>query len=327
MVYSLPEVMNAITINEYGALDVLEMSEITRPDPKPHEVLIQVAYAGINPVDAKIREGLFKDRIPTQFPLILGWDVSGRVVAKGFQVKNFEIGDAVMAYGRKPFLQWGSYAEYMTFHAMHTAHKPPNLSFAEAAVVPLSALTAWQGLFDVAHLRAGQVVLIQAGAGGVGSFAIQFAKNAGAKVLATARTENHQYLRDLGVDYPIDYTMGNVGEKVRELFPLGVDVAFAMMGGNAMTSSLLALKPGGFLPTITEAFNPYAAAEADIYGSYVFVRPDGWQLATIGDLLKSGRVKVPRLEIFPMKQVAEAHRKILTGTTVGKIALRIGGEL
>lgn len=327
MVQTLVQTMKAIAIDQFGGPETLKIQEFRTPEPKPYEVLIQVAYAGVNPVDSKIRDGRFKELLPYQLPLIPGWDVSGKVVAIGSQVTNLKVGDAVMAYCRKPLVQWGGYAEYMTFHAIHTVKKPANLSFAQAASIPLAALTAWQALFDAAHLRRGQTALIQAGAGGVGSFAIQFAKHLGAHVLATAQERNHDYLRELGVDQPLDYTAGDLSAQVRQAAPYGVDFVFDLLGGQAMRTAMSWIKAGGYLATIVEPFDHKAAVSADIYGGYVFVRPDGWQLHTIAELIQKGEIKSPHLAVLSLAEAAQAQQQVSSGHTVGKIVLRVGGDL
>jgi NADPH2:quinone reductase len=312
--------MKAVHFNEYNA--PLELSEIAKPEPKPFEVLIRVAYAGINPVDYKIYEGL-KTRLPSKLPIIPGWDVSGEIEAVGSEVENLKVGDAVMAFCRKPIIQNGTYAEYVTFFAEHVVKKPSNITFAQAATVPLVTLTAWQALFDAGHLHQGQKVLIQAGAGGVGGYAIQFAKYAGAQVVTTARKENHDYVKQLGADFAIDYTQGSVAERVKKWAPKGVDVAFEMIGGKSMEETLLSVKPGGYVATILEQVDPEAAAKAEVYYGYVFVRPCGMQLSKIAELIQINRIKVPEVQEFSLAQFNEALESQKSGRTGGKIVLRV----
>lgn len=327
MIQTLTQTMKAMAIDQFGSSAELHVVELARPEPKPYEVLIQVAYAGVNPVDYKVCEGKLKERLPHQMPLIPGWDVSGKVVAVGSDVHHLKVGDAVMAYCRKPIVQWGTYAEYVAFNALHIAKKPQGISYAQAASIPLAALTAWQALFNFGHMHEGQNVFIQAGAGGVGGFAVQFAKYARAHTFSTARAENHGYLRELGVEHPIDYTTHDVVAEIHKVAPQGVDIAFEMIGGPAMETSIRTLRPGGFLATILQPLDFKAMAAADVYGEYVFVRPDGWQLQTIADLINHGKIKAPRLEILPLDRAVEAHEKISSGHTVGKIVLKVAGDL
>lgn len=319
--------MRAIVLNEYGDSSKLSLQEIDKPQPQPNEVLIKVAYAGVNPVDFKIREGLLKDRVPNHFPIIPGWDVSGVIEEVGSDVKHLNVGDPVLAYCRKPTIQNGTYAEYVTFFADHVAKKPANISFAQAAAIPLASLTAWQALFDAMHLQAGQKILIQAGAGGVGSYAIQFAKHVGARVASTAREENHDYLKELGAELPIDYTKVDTVQAVRDWSPEGVDAVFELIGGETVKTSWKTIKPGGFLACITEAPNTTLAAEANAYGVYVFVRPDGGQLTNIVELIKNNAIKPPPVKEFSLENAAEAQDDIQKGHTKGKIVLKVAGEL
>ena len=172
--------MKAIAIDQFGGADVVKVVDMPIPEPLPNEVQIAVAYAAVNPVDWKVREGLLKDRMPYQFPIILGWDVSGKISKIGKDVTNLKVGDEVFTYARKPIVQAGTYAEYVCFDAQHVVLKPRKLSLKEAAAVPLISLTAWQSVIEWGQIQSGETVLIHAGAGGVGGFAIQFAKLHGA---------------------------------------------------------------------------------------------------------------------------------------------------
>ena len=215
--------MKAAVIESFGDLDKIKLTTIPEPVAGDDEVLISVSYAGVNPVDGKIVKGLLKDRMPYQFPIVLGWDGAGEVVAIGKTVTNIKLGDKVHAYFRKPEIRWGTFCERATCLAKDVAIVPEKLSMQEAAVIPLAALTAWQALFDTAHLKAGQTVLIHAGAGGVGSYAIQLAKNAGAKVYTTASASNHSYVHKLGADVVIDYTKESVTQRIKKDHPEAVD--------------------------------------------------------------------------------------------------------
>jgi NADPH:quinone reductase-like Zn-dependent oxidoreductase len=180
--------MKAILIERFGGEEELKLADIPVPIPRGAEVLIEVRYTSVNPVDWKIREGQMKGMIPHRFPVVLGWDAAGIVEALGPEATHFHVGERVFAYCRKPEIHDGTYAEYVTLGEDKVARMPKNLTYRDAAAVPLAGLTAWQALFDHAHLRAGESVMIQGGAGGVGSFAVQFAKAKGAsRVFATAR--------------------------------------------------------------------------------------------------------------------------------------------
>src|SRR6476659_692960 len=196
------QTMKAIRIHSYGGPEVLQYEDAPRPKPRAGEVLIRVHAAGVNPIDWKVREGHMKDFWPHEFPLILGWDLSGVVEELGRGVSRFKIGDEV--YSLPDPTRNGAYAEYIVVREPELALKPNSLHHIRAAAVPLAALTAWQSLFDTAQLQPGQRVLIHAGSGGVGHFAVQLAKWKGAYVFATASTKNQDFLRKLGVDKAID---------------------------------------------------------------------------------------------------------------------------
>ena len=196
--------MKALVMDSFGGPEKLHWAEVPTPVPAANEVLVQIAYAGLNPVDWKIADGHLQKMLPHHFPLILGWDAAGTITQVGKDVKTWKAGDKVFAYCRKPAVQWGTYAEYITLEAGNVAKAPSNLTFAQAAGVPLVALTAWQALHEVALLKPGENILVHAGAGGVVGYAVQFAKNQGAKVFSTAGTKNQGFLKELGVDYPID---------------------------------------------------------------------------------------------------------------------------
>ena len=209
------QTMKAIRIHNYGGPEVLQYEDAPRPKPQADEVLIRVHAAGVNPIDWKVREGHMKDFWPHKFPLILGWDLSGVVEKLGRGVSRFKIGDEV--YSLPDPTRNGAYADYIVVRESELALKPNSLHHIRAAAVPLAALTAWQSLFDTAQLQPGQRVLIHAGSGGVGHFAVQLAKWKGAYVFATASTKNQDLLRKLGVDEPIDYTQQRFEDVARNI--------------------------------------------------------------------------------------------------------------
>lgn len=317
--------MKAIVIDSFGGVEKLHLKDVPTPTPADNEVLIQVHYAGVNPVDWKIREGALQGAYPQSFPMILGWDCSGTIKAVGKNVRNFKPGDEVFAYCRKPQIQWGTYAEYISFDASNVALKPKNINFAEAAAIPLACLTAWQAIFDFANLKKGQTILIHAGAGGVGGFAIQLAHNAGAKVITTASESNHPYVKKLGADFAIDYNKQNFVEKVREFAPQGVDVVFDTIGGKTLKDSIGLLKTGGALVTIIDRNVQSLKLPPTIKAGYVFVQPDGKELTQISNLIKDGKLKAPQIEELPLRDAAKAHEKSQGGHTRGKTVLKVAG--
>lgn len=315
--------MKAIVIDNFGHEEQLKHIDIGTPKPKENELLIEIKYAGVNPVDWKIREGLLKNRMPHEFPLIPGWDAAGIVKEVGKNVADFKIGDEVFAYFRKPIIKEGTYAEFICFDSSFVAKKPKNLNFLQASVIPLSALTAWQVLFDVAKLKKNQTALIHAGSGGVGGFAIQFAKKIGAKVFTTCSQANHEYAKSLGADYCIDYNEDNFVKKVQELEGEKIDFVFDTIGGRTLRESVEVLKPSGSLVSIVEQLGSEVAEKNNIRTGYVFVRPDGQQLKEISALFEESKIKPPEIQEMPLQDAAKAQEKIKQGHTRGKIALKV----
>lgn len=314
--------MKAIAIKDFGGVEKLTITDLPKPEPAANEILIEVRYTAVNPVDWKIREGYLKERLPHKFPLIPGWDAAGIVAAVGSNVKSFKSGDEVFAYCRKPTVQWGTYAEYITFDAELVAHKPKNINFAQAAAIPLVGLTAWQSLFDSAKLKKGETILIHAGAGGVGSMGIQFAKHAGAHVITTASPSHHDYVKKLGAEAAIDYSKGFV-DAVKKLAPQGLDVVFDCVGGQTLRDSVQLLKPNGRLVSIVEHLDPTLAAKYHIQSSYVFVAPNGKELGEIGKLISENKIVVPHIEEMHLQDAAKAQEISKRGHTEGKIVLKV----
>jgi NADPH2:quinone reductase len=310
--------MKAIVIPEYGGEEKLQLMEMPKPVPQAGEVLIRVKAVGVNPVDWKIREGWLHDRLPSELPIIPGWDVAGVIEEINGDGAGLSVGDEVYAYARKPVICHGTYAEYVTFDAQHVAPKPASLSFEEAASIPLAALTAYQSLFDAVGLKAGEKVLIHAAAGGVGGFAVQLAHHAGAEVWGTASERNHDYLRALGCDHPIDYHK----EDFRHV-AAGMDVIYDCVGGLPLERSPEALAPGGRLVSIVDPVLCAKFAEQGIAAHYVFVSPNGAQLRLLADLVAQGKFKTEIAITFPLEKAAEAQKLIESQHTRGKIVLTV----
>lgn len=311
--------MKAMVIEAFGGPEVLHFQDISTPHPHEHEVSIEVHYTSVNPVDWKIREGYLKSRLPHQFPLILGWDAAGVIAEVGSNVRNFKVGDPVYAYCRKPVIQEGTYAEYVCFDAAHVALKPSTISFAEAASIPLAGLTAWQALFDFCHLQENQSVLIHAGAGGVGSFAIQFAKLKNAIVYTTCSSRNFDYVKSLGADHIIDYTKEDFAEVIKEKLDTVIDT----VGKETLKKSIPLVKEGGNFVTITEMLDHEVGEKNHIHAGFVFVRPNGTELMEIARLIDAGKVKIPALIEMPIQSANEALELSKAGHTRGKIVLKV----
>lgn len=315
--------MRAIVIDNFGGRERLQLAERPRPLPRQGQLLIRIKAAGVNPVDIKIREGLLRTRMPHQFPVIIGWDAAGLVEEVGPGCRHFKVGDEVYAYCRTDIIYHGTYAEYIAVDERSVALKPATLSFEEAASIPLAGLTAWQCLFDAAHLQRGQTVLIQAAAGGVGGFAVQLARQRRCRVIATASAKNHEYVRSLGAQEVIDYTQTDFVPAVRALCPDGVDVALDTVGGDVQERSAQTVKRGGTLVSILAYAHEAELRALGIDCKYVFVRAHGGQLKKIAKLAEAGKFRTRIAAAFPLQDAAKAHELQETRHVCGKIVLTV----
>jgi NADPH:quinone reductase-like Zn-dependent oxidoreductase len=304
-----------------GGPEVLELREVERPEPVPTEVLVRVSAVGINPVDWKIRKYGGNPRAVGEPPLILGWDVAGVVEETAGNLTRFAVGDRVFGMPWFPRLA-RAYAEYVTSPARQLARTPDGLTDEQAAGLPLAGLTAWQALVDVADVGEGDRVLIHAAAGGVGHLAVQIAKARGAHVIGTARAANHDFLRQLGVDEPIDYTTTPWEQTVSDL-----DIVLDPIGGEdyGMRSletlhkdGLLIVLPGG-VPEAVAA----AAEQQSKRTSGIQVEPDYCALESLAALVDEGRLSIEIDETFPLEKAGEAHQRLQDGRTKGKVVLTV----
>ncbi|MBD3005194.1 MULTISPECIES: NADP-dependent oxidoreductase [unclassified Streptomyces] len=307
--------MKAISYRRYGGPEVLEYGE--RPEPKvgPDSVLIRVKAAAVNPVDWKAQAGYLEPVLDAVFPVIPGWDVAGVVERPGPAVTGFQPGDEVIGYVREDFLSRGTCAEYVAAPVRTLARKPRNLSFTQAAGIPLAGLTAYQSLVRALRVGEGDTVLVHAAAGGVGSMAVQLARHMGARVIGTAGERNHEYLRALGAE-PTVYGEG-LADRVRTLAPNGVDAVLDLVGGDALAVSSELLAPEGRLASIADP------AVLGLGGRYVFVRPDPDDLQDLTDLAERGALGVEVSAVFPLQKTADAQRLSMEGHVRGKIAITV----
>jgi NADPH:quinone reductase-like Zn-dependent oxidoreductase len=299
--------MKAVLIHETGDVDVLSFEEVDRPEPGEGEVLIRVHAASVNPIDWKIRRGLRE----TPMPKILGNDVSG--VVEVSRAEGFAAGDEV--FGIAPS---GGYAQFATAPAGVIAKKPAGVSHEEAASLPVAGMTAWQALFDRGGLQAGQTALIAGGAGGVGHLAVQFAKHAGARTIATGSARNREFVLGLGADEYIDYTTQEVGEAASD-----VDVAFDTVGGETTAALVATLRSGGVEVTIANAPPADSAAERGARAELLVMSPSSDLLARIAGLVAEGAVHVEIARALPLAEVRKAHELSEAGHTRGKIVLTV----
>jgi NADPH:quinone reductase-like Zn-dependent oxidoreductase len=294
------ENMKAVRVHNYGGPEVRRFEDAPRPTPGSGELLLRVHAAAVNPVDWKIRAGYMKEIFPYTLPFIPGWDVSGVVEAAGPGVKQFKKGDEV--YARTDLARNGAYAQYGVARETETALKPGSIDHVHAAAIPIVASIAWQALFDRAALAKGHRILIHGAAGGVGSFAVQLAKWKGAHVIGTASTRNQAFLRELGVDEPIDYEKTRFEDVVKD-----VDVVLDTVGGDTRARSWKLPKKGGILVSIVGP--PPSADEAAKLGlrtAYFSARPNASQLAEIAALVDSGKIKPFVESVLPLHSVG-AH--------------------
>ncbi|MEO6827132.1 MAG: NADP-dependent oxidoreductase [Microbacteriaceae bacterium] len=315
--------MRAMVIDQTGSADVFRAARLPIPTPIISELLVKVSAAGINPIDAKTRAGGGVSSVIHRYPCILGNDFSGVVVRSPYPAHELQPGDEVYGMVMVPRYD-GAYAEYLTVPTMSVAKKPRNLSAAEAAGVPLAALTAWGMVVEVAAAHQGQRILIHAGSGGVGHFAVQFAAHFGAHVISTASTANLQWLTELGAAQAVDYTTTRFEDVVDK-----VDVVIDLIGNvhdDTGSRSLGVLRPGGLIINAPTGSWPSFLADtekAGVRGTTFKVSPEGRTLREITALLESGEVRVDIEKVFDLTDVANAHRAIETGHTRGKLVLTV----
>ncbi len=320
--HSVPETMLAAVIDRTGGPEEMHLATVPSPTPYVSEFVVRVDAAGINPIDAKTRAGRGVSAGLT-FPAILGNDFSGVVVKSPYEAHPLSPGTEVYGMAMVPRTT-GSYAQYLAVSSLSVARKPPSLSHVEAAGVPLAALTAWGMVVEVAKAHHGQRILIHAGSGGVGHFAVQFARYFGAHVIATGSTRNQQWLRELGASEVIDYTTTRFEDAVSQ-----VDVVIDLIGNvhdDTGSRSLGVLKPGGLIVNAPTGSWPTFLDEAGAVGvraTTYKVAPDGDALSTISRLLESGDVRVFVDQVFELADAADAHRALESGHTRGKIVLTI----
>ena len=332
--------MKAFVLDRYKSNSAVRLGEMPEPEVRDDDVLVQVHAASLNQLDSKIRDGEFKLILPYRLPLILGNDVAGVVVRVGSTVRRFKLSDEV--YARPHQDRIGTFAEFIAMNESDVALKPKNLTMEEAASIPLVGLTAWQALIERANLKKGQKVLIHAGSGGVGTFAIQLAKHIGATVATTTSTANVDLVTSLGADVVIDYKKEDF-EKVLS----GYDVVLNSLGKDTLDRSLTVLKRGGTLISISGPPDAAVAKEnganwflqqvmrllsfgirtkAKHHGvsyAFVFMRANGEQLSKITSLIESGIIRPVMDRIFPFEATNEAWAYLETGRAKGKVVIKV----
>lgn len=300
-------------IHRFGGPDVLRIEEVEPSMPDALQVLVSVKAASVNPVDFKIRNGKYPAVKEDRLPYTLGRDVSGIVEKCGAQATRFNIGDEVVGMVG---IAGGGYAEKAVLDEKAIARKPQEIDHAHAAAIPLAGQTAWQGLFRYGEIKAGQVVLIHGGSGGVGHFAVQFAKAKGARVLTTVSTDRLEFARTLGADVVIDYKTQRFEELAQDL-----DMVFDLIDGDTRERSWKLLKKGGVLVTTLTDPSQQTAARYGVRALRYTVEADGKELAEILSLVASGRIKPHVQRTYPLEEAAQALNSVEQGHSIGKIVL------
>jgi len=310
--------MKAIVIDAYGDKEVLQEREIVKPVIEDNQVLVENYATSINPIDWKVRLGYLQGMLKFEFPIILGWDVAGVIVEKGKGVSAFEIGDRVFA--RPATTRQGTYAEYVAVDENLLARIPESMSFEEAAAIPLAGLTAWQCLVDFGKIKKGDKVLIHAGSGGVGSFAIQIAKSFGAYVATTASGENEDVVKSLGADQCINYKEEEFSELLHDF-----DLVLDTMGEKVQSNSYKVLKRGGKLVSIVQPPNMEESEKYGVKAEFLWLKPNGEQLKKLADLFELGQLKPLLGETFDLSEegLRNAHALSETHHATGKIVIRV----
>ncbi|RAN90020.1 NADPH:quinone reductase [Bacillus sp. SRB_28] len=331
--------MKAMIIDKYGKIP-MRMTEVPTPEINEYEVLAEIHAASINPIDFKIRDGKVKMLLKYEMPLILGNDFSGVIVKVGAKVTRFKVGDEIYARPRKNKI--GTFAEYIAIHEDDVALKPKNLSFEEAASIPLVGLTSYQALHDIMHLQKGQKILIHAGSGGVGTFAIQLAKIMGATVATTASEAGANLVNSLGADEIINYKT----EKFEDILT-NYDAVFDTIGGTTLEKSFDIIKSGGNIVSVSGMPNArfgkefgsgffktllFSLASKKLTAlekkhsaqySFLFMKPSGDQLRIIANYIESGKIKPIIDRVFPFEDAQKAMEYSESGRAKGKIIVKI----
>jgi alcohol dehydrogenase len=330
----------AAFIDGYGSNQVLKVGHFPEPKPGSSDILVRVHAASVNPVDFKVRDGKLRVLRRYRFPLILGHDCAGEVVEIGEKVTRFKVGDRIFSRPRNGRI--GTFAELIAIDESEAALMPPNLSYQEAASLPLVGLTSWQALVDAAQLKPRQKILIQAGSGGVGTFSIQLAKHIGAEVWTTTSGKNLEFVKGLGADHTINYGNEDFEQRMNNL-----DVVFDTLGGDSLDKSFKVIRPNGWLVSISGSpdyrnakelrLDPVRslllgvvglrvnakARKAGVNYRFIFMQPSGEQLAQIADLVTRGIIKAVVDRVFPISECQSAIEYSASGRARGKLVISV----
>lgn len=321
--------MRAIVIDGFGGPEAMRLGEEVTPEPGPGEVLVAVSHVGLNPADWKTREGWLAPFFDYEFPFVLGFDLAGTVAVVGEGVDGLTPGDRVVAYSKVGMGQWGSYAEYAVTLAVATVPLPECMDLAAAAALPTAGMTAWEAVFDTGDVRSGSRVLVNGGAGGLGSYAIQLARHAGAAVAATCSAANAEYVRGLGADLAIDYRDGGVLDAVRAWAPDGVDLVVDAVGQGTLRDAVEVVRPGGTIAAIATliadepSYDTALAAERGVTlaPTMTSYERSPKQLRGLVELSARGALRPPHIEAVPIDRIGAAHARLQDGHVRGKLVL------
>lgn len=327
--------MKAMVLDRFGGPEVFRLADIEKPEATPGNVVVQIAYASVNPADWKAREGWLARYFDYQFPFVVGFDAAGIVAEVGEGVTHVKVGDRVVTPGNQGIGERGSYAEFVRAARERVIPLPDSISLRDAATLPTAGMTAWQATLDPAPLGPDSVVVVNGGAGGTGSFAIQLAKIAGAKVATTCSPHNFDYVRSLGADFAVNYREGDVFAALQEWAPQGFDLAVDTVGQGTFVGVLPIMKRGGIVTPIgtliadEATIDPQAAAASGVTViPTVSAFPEQpRQLRGLVDALASGKIRVPEITELPLVEAGEAQRRVQEGHVRGKIVLAVNPAL
>ncbi|MHA1529340.1 MAG: NADP-dependent oxidoreductase [Alphaproteobacteria bacterium] len=315
--------MKAVFFEEFGGPEVLRFGDLSPPDVADGHLLIDVHCAGVNPIDWKARRGVYTKIFEHRFPIVAGFDYAGTVRAVGQGVSGFAVGDRVNGMNLTGAIRHGTYAEVTLVPAIAASHFPVSMTFESAAAIPTVALTASQSLADFGALGAGQSVLIQAGAGGVGSVAIQLAKQRGATVLTTARACDLDYVRGLGADHAIDFESQDFVEVARDHFPRGLDLVVDMIGGETLARGYQTLRKGGRMALLVGQPDPELDQQFGVHSEFVLTVPNAKRLGDLSAMFALGSIRLPEIKSMALADAVSAQIESEAGNVRGKLVVNV----